>query len=83
MTPTAGPTFTEELQTAATLLRGPDYAGHPDADILHALADILHALADILDRAAVAARFTPPPSEYIRTARAVNVTAARSRMAVT
>ena len=74
MTPTAGPTFTEELQTAAALLRGPDYAGHPDVEILH-------ALADILDRAAVGARFTPPPSEYIRAARAVNVTAARSRMA--
>ena len=73
MTPSAGPTFADELRTAAALLRGPDYADHEDAEILH-------ALADILDRAAVGARFTPPPSEYIRAARAVNVTAARTRM---
>lgn len=71
-----GVTFADELSRAATLLRGPDYATLP--------TDLREALASMLDREALACgwrRGGVPCSDAIRAARAINVNAARQRLA--
>lgn len=70
-----GVTFADELSRAAALLRGPDYASLP--------GDLRAAVASMLDREAIACswRGGVPCSDTLAAARAINVTAARQRLA--
>ena len=73
-TPARGLTFADELRRAADFLRGPDYATHPDRDVLA-------CLAAILDREAVSCRWQGGPApDALHAARVVNVATARTRM---